>query len=60
LTARPDAEGLEAFVAAGRLAPADATAAVDLRDALLRLLAQLAPGQRAVLVLTMYERRPGR
>ena len=36
-------------------APADATAQVDLRDALVRLLLQLPPRQRAVLVLRYCE-----
>ena len=36
-------------------APADATAQVDLRDALVRLLLQLPPRQRAVLVLRYWE-----
>jgi RNA polymerase sigma-70 factor (sigma-E family) len=36
-------------------APADATAVVDLRDALVRLLLQLPPRQRAVLVLRYWE-----
>lgn len=36
-------------------APADATAEVDLRDALVRLLLQLPPQQRAVLVLRYWE-----
>jgi RNA polymerase sigma-70 factor (sigma-E family) len=35
--------------------PADATAGVDLRDALVRLLVQLPPRQRAVLVLRYWE-----
>ena len=35
-------------------APADATAEVDLRDALVRLLAQLPPQQRTVLVLRYW------
>ena len=35
--------------------PADATASVDLRDALVRLLVQLPPRQRAVLVLRYWE-----
>jgi RNA polymerase sigma-70 factor (sigma-E family) len=35
--------------------PADATAEVDLRDALMRLLLQLPPRQRAVLVLRYWE-----
>ena len=35
--------------------PADATAHVDLRDALVRLLLQLQPRQRAVLVLRYWE-----
>jgi RNA polymerase sigma-70 factor (sigma-E family) len=41
--------------AAGRLGHPDAIDAVDLRDALLRLLAQLPPRQRAVLVLRYFE-----
>jgi len=36
-------------------APADATAAVDLRDALVRMLVQLPPRQRAVIVLRYWE-----
>src|SRR5262244_2980806 len=36
-------------------APADATAVVDLRDALVRILLQLPPRQRAVLVLRYWE-----
>jgi RNA polymerase sigma-70 factor (sigma-E family) len=36
-------------------APADATAEVDLRDALVRILLQLPPRQRAVLVLRYWE-----
>jgi RNA polymerase sigma factor (sigma-70 family) len=39
--------------------PADATAEVDLRDALMRLLAQLPPQQRTVLVLRYWEQRSG-
>ena len=35
--------------------PADVTASVDLRDALVRLLVQLPPRQRAVLVLRYWE-----
>jgi RNA polymerase sigma-70 factor (sigma-E family) len=35
--------------------PADATAGVDLRDALVRLLVKLPPRQRAVLVLRYWE-----
>ncbi len=35
--------------------PPDATAAVDLRDALVRILLQLPPRQRAVLVLRYWE-----
>jgi RNA polymerase sigma-70 factor (sigma-E family) len=35
--------------------PADATAVVDLRDALVRILLQLPPRQRAVLVLRYWE-----
>jgi RNA polymerase sigma-70 factor (sigma-E family) len=35
----------------------DGTAAVDLRDALVRLLAQLPPRQRAVIVLRYWEQR---
>ncbi len=35
----------------------DAAAAVDLRDALVRLLAQLPPRQRAVIVLRYWEQR---
>jgi RNA polymerase sigma factor (sigma-70 family) len=35
--------------------PADVTAAVDLRDALVRILLQLPPAQRAVLVLRYWE-----
>ena len=37
--------------------PADATAGVDLRDALVRMLLQLPPRQRAVLVLRYWEQR---
>lgn len=40
---------------AGTPAPADSTAEVDLRDALVRLLLQLPPRQRAVLVLRYWE-----
>lgn len=40
---------------AGTPASADATAEVDLRDALVRLLLQLPPRQRAVLVLRYWE-----
>ncbi|MBO0772598.1 MAG: sigma-70 family RNA polymerase sigma factor, partial [Actinobacteria bacterium] len=36
-------------------APADMTAQVDLRDALVRTLLQLPPRQRAVLVLRYWE-----
>lgn len=36
-------------------APADATSGVDLRDAMFRLLLQLPPRQRAVLVLRYWE-----
>lgn len=36
-------------------APADATSGVDLRDAMVRLLLQLPPRQRAVLVLRYWE-----
>jgi RNA polymerase sigma-70 factor (sigma-E family) len=36
---------------------ADGTAAVDLRDALMRLLLQLPPRQRAVIVLRYWEQR---
>jgi RNA polymerase sigma-70 factor (sigma-E family) len=39
----------------GEVAAVDVTAGVDLRDALLRLLAQLPPRQRAVLVLRYFE-----
>jgi RNA polymerase sigma factor (sigma-70 family) len=35
--------------------PADATAAVDLRDALVRALGKLPPHQRAVIVLRYWE-----
>jgi RNA polymerase sigma factor (sigma-70 family) len=37
--------------------PADTTAEVDLRDALVRMLLQLPPRQRAVLVLRYWEQR---
>ena len=37
------------------VAVADATDAVDLRDALIRILHQLPPGQRAVIVLRYWE-----
>ena len=40
-------------------APADATAEVDLRDALVRLLVQLPPQQRMVLVLRYWEQLSG-
>ena len=40
-------------------APADAMAEVDLRDALMRLLLQLPPQQRAVLVLRYWEQLSG-
>jgi RNA polymerase sigma-70 factor (sigma-E family) len=40
---------------AGTQAPADPAAEVDLRDALVRILLQLPPGQRAVLVLRYWE-----
>lgn len=40
---------------AGTPAPADATAEVDLRDALVRILHKLPPRQRAVLVLRYWE-----
>jgi RNA polymerase sigma factor (sigma-70 family) len=40
-------------------APADATAGVDLRDALVRLLVQLPPQQRTVLVLRYWEQLNG-
>src|SRR5499433_2782651 len=40
---------------AGAQAPADPTAEVDLRDALVRILLQLPPRQRAVLVLKYWE-----
>jgi RNA polymerase sigma-70 factor (sigma-E family) len=40
---------------AGTLPPADATAAVDLRDALVRIMLQLPSRQRAVLVLRYWE-----
>ncbi len=40
-------------------APADATAEVDLRDALMRLLVQLPPQQRTVLVLRYWEQLSG-
>ena len=40
---------------AERLGPPDEMAEVDLRDALLRLLAQLPPQQRTVLVLRFFE-----
>lgn len=39
--------------------PADATAEVDLRDALVRLLVQLPPQQRTVLVLRYWEQLSG-
>jgi RNA polymerase sigma-70 factor (sigma-E family) len=38
-------------------ATADGTAAVDLRDALVRLMRQLPPRQRAVIVLRYWEQR---
>jgi len=44
-----------ALLRAGTPAPPDATAEVDLRDALVRLLLQLPPRQRAVLVLRYWE-----
>ncbi len=40
-------------------APADPTAGVDLRDALVRLLLQLPPQQRVVLVLRYWEQLSG-
>jgi RNA polymerase sigma-70 factor (sigma-E family) len=40
---------------AGTQPPADPTAAVDLRDALVRIMLQLPPRQRAVLVLKYWE-----
>ena len=40
-------------------APADATAEIDLRDALVRLLVQLPPQQRTVLVLRYWEQLTG-
>ena len=40
---------------AGNQPPADPTAAVDLRDALVRIMLQLPPRQRAVLVLKYWE-----
>jgi RNA polymerase sigma-70 factor (sigma-E family) len=40
-------------------APADATAGVDLRDAMVRLLGQLPPQQRTVLVLRYWEQLNG-
>ena len=40
-------------------APADAIAAVDLRDAMVRLLGQLPPQQRTVLVLRYWEQLNG-
>jgi RNA polymerase sigma-70 factor (sigma-E family) len=40
---------------AGTPPPSDPTAAVDLRDALVRMLLQLPPRQRAVLVLKFWE-----
>jgi RNA polymerase sigma-70 factor (sigma-E family) len=40
-------------------APVDATAEVDLRDALMRLLVQLPPQQRTVLVLRYWEQLSG-
>jgi RNA polymerase sigma-70 factor (sigma-E family) len=40
-------------------APADATAEVDLRDSLVRLLVQLPPQQRTVLVLRYWEQLSG-
>ena len=40
-------------------APADVTAGVDLRDALVRLLVQLPPQQRTVLVLRYWEQLSG-
>jgi RNA polymerase sigma-70 factor (sigma-E family) len=39
--------------------PADATAEVDLRDAVMRLLVQLPPQQRTVLVLRYWEQLSG-
>jgi RNA polymerase sigma factor (sigma-70 family) len=39
--------------------PADPTAEVDLRDALVRLLLQLPPRQRVVLVLRYWEQLSG-
>lgn len=42
---------------AAALPSADVTAAVDIRDALVRVLLQLPPGQRAVLVLRYWEQR---
>jgi len=44
-----------ALLRAGAQAPADPTAEVDLRDALVRILLQLPPRQRAVLVLKYWE-----
>jgi RNA polymerase sigma-70 factor (sigma-E family) len=40
-------------------APADTTAEIDLRDALMRLLVQLPPQQRTVLVLRYWEQLSG-
>src|SRR5215469_14342469 len=44
-----------ALLRAGAQAPVDPTAEVDLRDALVRILLQLPPRQRAVLVLRYWE-----
>src|SRR5215472_10076571 len=44
-----------ALLRAGTPAPPDATAEVDLRDALVRMLLKLPPRQRAVLVLKYWE-----
>ena len=44
---------------AEKRAPADPTAEVDLRDALVRLLLQLPPRQRVVLVLRYWEQLSG-